>query len=51
MSSCVLFDNASNYSSYAPDALQVGIMNLYPGGKQGILQEGFIHHKGWPQPI
>ena len=41
-----LFDNASNHSSYATDALQVENMNLYPGGKQGILREGFMHHKG-----
>ena len=41
-----LFDNASNHSSYAADALQVENMNLHPGGKQGILREGFIHHKG-----
>ena len=51
MSSCVLFDSAPNHPSYATDALQVENMNLYPGGKQGILREGSIHHKGWPQPI
>ena len=32
-----LFDNASNQSSYAVDALRVENMNLHPGGKQGIF--------------
>ena len=45
-----LFDNASNHSSFAADALQVKNMNLYPGGKQSILREGF-HNKGLPQPM
>ena len=46
-----LFDNASNHPSYAADALRVESMNLHPGGKQGILREGFIHHKGRPQSM
>ena len=41
-----LFDNASNHPSYTTDTLRVKNMNLHPGGKQGILREGFIHHKG-----
>ena len=32
-----LFDN---------DALRVGNMSTHPGGKQGILREGFMHGKG-----
>ena len=32
-----LFDNASNYSIYAANALRVENMNLHPGGKQGVL--------------
>ena len=40
-----MFDNTSNHSSYATDALQVENMNLYPGGKLGTLREG------WPQPM
>jgi hypothetical protein len=32
-----LFDNASNYSSYAAD------MNVNPGGKQAWLRDSFIH--------
>ncbi len=46
-----LFDNASNHSSYAADALRVENMNLHPGGKQGWLRDGFIHGKGIPQPM
>ena len=26
-------------------------MNLHPGDKQGILREGFMHHKGRPQSM
>ena len=46
-----LFDNASNHSSYAADALRVDNMNLHPGGKQALLRDGFIHEKGIPQPM
>jgi hypothetical protein len=46
-----LFDNASNHSSYAADALRVENMNLNPGGKQAWLRDGFIHEKGIPQPM
>ena len=46
-----LFDNVSNQSSYAANALRVGNMNLYPGDKQGVLQKGFIHGKGLPQSM
>ena len=45
------FDNASNHCSYATDALRVENMNLNPGGKQGILREGFMHGKGLPQSM
>ena len=45
-----LFDNASNHSIYAAD-VRVENMNLHPGGKQGVLREGFMHHKGRPQPM
>ena len=41
-----LFDNAFNHSTYAADAIRVENMNLHPGGKQGVLREGFMHHKG-----
>ncbi len=37
------FDNSSNHSCYAKDALLVGNMNLGPGGKQLILCNGFNH--------
>ncbi len=37
------FDNSSNYSYYANDALLVGNINLSPGGKQSILRNGFNH--------
>ena len=46
-----LFDNASNHSTYAADALRVGNTGLRPGGKQGVLREGFMHGKGLPQPM
>ena len=46
-----LFDNASNHSSYAADALRVKKMNQHPGGKQSILCEGFMHRKGRLQSI
>ena len=46
-----LFDNASNHSSYAANALRVENMNLHPGGKQSILRDGFIHSKGSPQKM
>ena len=26
-------------------------MNLHPGGKQGVLREGFMHGKGLPQSM
>ena len=40
-----LFNNASNHSSYAADALRVEDMNLHPKGKQRILREGFMSGK------
>jgi hypothetical protein len=43
------FDNASNLSSFAPDALVVSRMNRNPGSKQPIMREGFIHSKQHPQ--
>lgn len=46
-----MFDNASNHSSYAADALRVENMNLHPGGKQSTLREGFMHGKGLPQSM
>ena len=39
------FDNASDHCSYAVDALRVN-MSLRPGGKQGVLREGFMYGKG-----
>jgi hypothetical protein len=46
-----LFENASNHSSYAADALRVDNTNLHPEGKQALLRNGFIHEKGIPQPM
>jgi len=37
------FDNASNHTSYADDALRVDKMNLHPGGKQSRMRDGYIH--------
>jgi hypothetical protein len=35
------FDNLSNHSSFAPDALLVSRMNLFPGGKQLKMRDGW----------
>jgi hypothetical protein len=45
------FDNASNHSSYAADALRVENMNLNPGGKQAWLRDGYIHDQGRSQSM
>ena len=45
------FDNASNHSAFAPDALLASQMNLNPGGKQPHMRDGFIHSKQRPQPM
>ena len=46
-----LFDNATNHSAYAEDALVANRMNFKPGGQQPVMREGFIHSKGRPQPM
>ena len=43
------FDNASNHSSFATDALLAVRMNLGPGGKQPLLRDGFDCVRGAPQ--
>ena len=45
------FDNASNHSSFAPDALVVSRMNRNPGGKQPLMRDGFIYSKQRPQSM
>jgi hypothetical protein len=40
------FDNAANHSAFAPDALLASRINLYPGGKQPLMREGFDHPPG-----
>jgi hypothetical protein len=35
------FDNLSNHSSFAPDALLASRMNLNPGGKQPKMRDGW----------
>ena len=42
------FENASNHSCFASDALRV---NKGPGGAQPIKREGFIHSKGLPRTM
>jgi hypothetical protein len=34
------FDNLSNQSSFAPDALLASRMNLFPGGKKPKMHDG-----------
>ncbi|RPA71955.1 hypothetical protein BJ508DRAFT_245125 [Ascobolus immersus RN42] len=49
------FDNASNHSSYAADALVAARMNLNPGGANvPKMRDGFVHREkqmGWTQPM
>lgn len=49
------FDNASNHSCFAADALVVSKMNLNPGGANvPIMRDGFAHkdgQMGWVQPM
>lgn len=41
------FDNSTNHSAFASDALCTKNMNLYPGGKQSRLRDGwFINEQG-----
>ncbi|RPA94629.1 hypothetical protein L873DRAFT_1846536 [Choiromyces venosus 120613-1] len=39
------FNNASNHSCYAPNALLASKMNQGPGGGQPLMRDGFIHSK------
>lgn len=48
------FDNASNHSSFASDALVASKMNLNPGGNVPHMRDGFVHRDGqmgWVQPM
>ncbi len=45
------FDNSSNQSCYAEDALLVENMNRGPGGKKPILSNGFNHTTQEVQPM
>ncbi|RPA99707.1 hypothetical protein L873DRAFT_1767021 [Choiromyces venosus 120613-1] len=45
------FDNASNHSCYASDALLACKMNRGPGGSQPLMRDGFIHSKQRPQAM
>ena len=42
-----LFDNASKHPPHAANVIQVGNMNLHPGGKQGVLRKGLMHAKDY----
>jgi hypothetical protein len=44
-----IFDNATLHCSYKPDALRVGKINLYPGGKQPLMRPGRDHRTGLEQ--
>jgi len=44
------FDNIKIHQKYAPDALQVGNMNLTPGGKNTLpMRDGYYIHPDKPQ--
>lgn len=45
------FDNATNHSSFHPEALVAARMNLSPGGKQAVMREGFDHNRQLPQAM
>jgi len=45
------FDNATNHSSFHPQALVASRMNLSPGGGQARMWEGFDHCHQLPQAI
>ena len=46
------FDNAKIHQKYAPDALQVGNMNLTPGGKNTVpMRDGYYIHPDHPHTI
>ncbi|KAG0632761.1 hypothetical protein HOY80DRAFT_1113696, partial [Tuber brumale] len=45
------FDNASNHSCHASDALIASKMNRGPGGSQPLMRDGFIHSKQRPQSM
>lgn len=45
------FDNATNHSSYHPQALVASRMNLSPGGGQARMREGFDHNRQLPQAM
>lgn len=46
-----LFDNATNHSCFASNALNVNEMNLNPGGKQPVMREAFDHNRHLPQSM
>ena len=41
-----MVDNSQRHSAYLPDTLLVSQMNVNPGGKQGILWDGWYTHDG-----
>jgi len=45
------FDNASNHTSFAEDALRADKMNLGSGGKQPRMRNGFIDSQQRPQSM
>jgi len=45
------FDNASNHSCFARNALVASWMNLNPGGKQLLMRETFAHCLNRPQSM
>ena len=45
------FDNASNHSCFAEDALRGAGLNKTPGGSERRMREGFNHHKGRPHAM
>jgi hypothetical protein len=46
-----VFDNSSNHSSFAPDALLASRKNLFPRGKSPRMLDGQNYHKILPQSM
>jgi hypothetical protein len=44
------FDNSSNHSSFAHDALLASTINLLPGGKQSKMRDGWNYQRIYHNP-
>ncbi|KZT03874.1 uncharacterized protein LAESUDRAFT_738041 [Laetiporus sulphureus 93-53] len=50
---CIFVDHSQGHSAYAEDALLVSRMNMWPGGKQAHMQDGWFIRNGqrFTQPM